>query len=41
MYSAMLASQMSEKSITVRYPEGYDCKAYELKTAAEMVRTHN
>ena len=41
MYSALLAAQMAGKKVTIRYPDGYDCKAYELSTDAHMVRTHN
>ena len=40
-YSALLAAQMSGKSVQVRYPDGYNCAAYELSTPAIMVRTFN
>jgi len=41
MYSALLAAQMAGRTVTIRYPDGYDCLAYELSTDAYMVRTHN
>jgi|GEM_PF-2422998 len=41
MYSALLAAQMSGKSVLIRYPDGYDCSAYDTRTDAEMVRIYN
>lgn len=41
MYSALLAAQMADKPVIIRYPDGCDCTAYELETAAKMVRTYN
>ena len=41
MYAALLAAQMAGKKVTIRYPDGYNCKAYELRTDALMVRTHS
>ena len=41
MYSALLAAQMADKPVIIRYPDGYDCTAYELTTSAIMVRTYN
>lgn len=41
MYSALLAAQMSGKPVVMRYPDGYDCLAYELTIPASMVRTYN
>jgi len=40
-YSALLAAQMSGKKVVLRYPDGYDCSAYELTVPAMMVRTYN
>lgn len=41
MYSALLAAQMADKPVIIRYPDGYDCMAYELASSAIMVRTYN
>ena len=38
MYSAVLAAQMAEKRVSMRFPGGYDCSAYEVLTAPSMVR---
>jgi hypothetical protein len=36
--SVLLAAQASEKKVTLRYPDGYDCSAYETQTSTKMVR---
>ncbi len=41
MYSALLAAQISGKKVILRYPDGYDCSAYDLTIPANMVRTYN
>ena len=41
MYSALLAAQMAEKPVVIRYPDGYQCTEYELSTSAVIVRTYN
>ncbi|TVZ37419.1 hypothetical protein P886_1760 [Alteromonadaceae bacterium 2753L.S.0a.02] len=40
MYSAVLAAHMADKNVSIRYPEGYDCSAYELSIGAHMVRVY-
>jgi hypothetical protein len=40
-YSALLAAQMSGKSVQLRYPDGYNCVGYDLSIPAIMVRTFN
>ena len=37
MYSALLSAQASGKTVTIRYPDGYDCS---VATNALMVRTN-
>jgi hypothetical protein len=39
--SVLLSAQMAGKKVTLRYPDGYNCTAYELNTPTLMVRTHN
>lgn len=39
--TAMSPAVMPGKLIVIRYPDGYDCSAYETDTNAEMVRTYN
>ncbi|RZM72708.1 hypothetical protein [Pseudoalteromonas rubra] len=41
MYSALLSAQMAGKKVIIRFPAGYDCKAYNLSVPALMVRTNN
>jgi hypothetical protein len=41
MYAGLLAAQMADKQVVLRYPAGFDCTAYELGTPAMMVRTVN
>ena len=40
MYSAVLAAQMAKKNVVIRYPQGYDCNAYNLSVKAYMVRVY-
>ena len=40
-YAAILAAQMTGKRVIIRYPEGFNCAAYELSTSSLMVRTVN
>ncbi|MCH2160093.1 MAG: hypothetical protein MK096_15090 [Oleiphilaceae bacterium] len=39
--SLALAAQASQRQITIRYPEGYNCDAWETNTPATMVRTYS
>lgn len=39
--SVLLSAQATGKSVTIRYPAGYDCAAYEIATSSLMVRSHN
>jgi len=41
MYRALLAAQMTDKPVLVRYPDGYVCSASTYNTDAIMVRTFN
>ncbi len=38
MYAALLSAQMAGKEVTVYYPEGYVCGAYDVSTPAKRVR---
>ena len=41
MFKAMLAAQMTEKKVIVRFPDGFNCFAFDIKTDPLMVRTLN
>lgn len=38
-YAALLAAQMADKQVVVRYPDGLDCAAQDFGTPSQMVRT--
>ena len=38
-YAALLAAQMAGKQVTIRFPDGYNCSAYDLSIPSLMVRT--
>lgn len=39
MYSALLAAQMANNIVVIRYPDGFDCSGYNLQVAPLAVRT--
>ena len=39
MFSAALAAQVAGLDVILRYPDGYDCSAYNTSTDAIMIRT--
>ncbi|WP_240311891.1 hypothetical protein [Teredinibacter turnerae] len=41
MLSVVLAAQLADRKVVVRYPDGYDCTNYDLSTPALMVRLYN
>jgi len=41
MFSIILSAQAQGKLVVIRYPDGYDCNAYDIATPAQMVRLYN